>query len=80
MQAYIRKGIEEGATLLTGGLGRPEGLEHFHFVRPTVFGNATNDMTIAREEIFGPVLSIIAYRDDDDAIAIANDTPYGLHR
>jgi aldehyde dehydrogenase (NAD+) len=79
VQAYIRKGIEEGATLLTGGPGLPEGLERGYFVRPTVFGHVTNDMTIAREEIFGPVLSIIAYRDEDDAIAIANDTPYGLH-
>ncbi|KQV29380.1 aldehyde dehydrogenase family protein [Massilia sp. Root335] len=79
VQAYIRKGIEEGATLLTGGPGRPEGLEHGYFVRPTVFGHVRNDMTIARDEIFGPVLSIIPYRDDDDAIAIANDTPYGLH-
>jgi aldehyde dehydrogenase (NAD+) len=79
VQEYIRKGIEEGATLLTGGPGLPEGLERGYFVRPTIFGNVTNDMTIAREEIFGPVLSIIAYRDDDDAIAIANDTPYGLH-
>jgi len=79
VQAYIRKGIEEGATLLTGGPGRPEGLERGYFVRPTVFGDVRNDMTIAREEIFGPVLSIIPYRDDEDAIAIANDTPYGLH-
>jgi aldehyde dehydrogenase (NAD+) len=78
VQGYIRKGIEEGATLLEGGLGKPEGLEQGWFVRPTVFGGVTNDMAIAREEIFGPVLSIIAYRDDEDAIAIANDTPYGL--
>ncbi|MDN4056504.1 aldehyde dehydrogenase family protein [Massilia sp. YIM B02763] len=79
VQGYIRKGIEEGATLLEGGPGRPAGLEQGWFVRPTVFGDVKNDMTIAREEIFGPVLSIIAYRDDEDAIAIANDTPYGLH-
>jgi aldehyde dehydrogenase (NAD+) len=79
VQGYIRKGIEEGATLLTGGPGRPEGLERGYFVRPTVFGDVRNDMTIARDEIFGPVLSIIPFRDDDDAIAIANDTPYGLH-
>ena len=79
VQGYIRTGIEEGATLLTGGPGRPEGLTRGYFVRPTVFGDVRNDMTIAREEIFGPVLSIIPYRDDDDAIAIANDTPYGLH-
>jgi aldehyde dehydrogenase (NAD+) len=79
VQDYIRKGIEEGASLLTGGPGRPEGRERGYFVRPTVFGDVRNDMTIARDEIFGPVLSIIPYRDDDDAIAIANDTPYGLH-
>jgi aldehyde dehydrogenase (NAD+) len=78
VQGYIQKGTEEGATLLTGGLGRPENFKRGYFVRPTVFGNVTNDMTIAREEIFGPVLSIIGYRDDDDAIALANDTPYGL--
>jgi aldehyde dehydrogenase (NAD+) len=79
VQGYIRKGIEEGATLLTGGPGLPEGLERGWFVRPTVFADVRNDMTIAREEIFGPVLSIISYRDDAEAIAIANDTPYGLH-
>ncbi|WP_371766300.1 aldehyde dehydrogenase family protein [Massilia sp.] len=79
VQDYIRKGIEEGATLLTGGPGRPDGLERGYFVRPTVFGDVRNDMTIARDEIFGPVLSIIPYRDDDEAIAIANDTSYGLH-
>ena len=79
VQGYIRKGSEEGATLLAGGEGKPAGLEDGWFVRPTVFGNVRNDMTIAREEIFGPVLSIIAYRDDEDAIAIANDTQYGLH-
>ena len=79
VQDYIRKGIEEGATLLAGGPGRPDGLERGYFVRPTVFGDVHNDMAIARDEIFGPVLSIIPYRDDDDAIAIANDTPYGLH-
>ena len=78
VQGYIRQGIAEGATLLAGGEGRPEGLERGWFVRPTVFGDVRNDMAIAREEIFGPVLSIISYRDDADAIAIANDTPYGL--
>lgn len=78
VQAYIRKGIDEGATLLTGGPGLPDGLERGYFVRPTVFGHVRNDMAIARDEIFGPVLSIIGYRDDEDAIAIANDTPYGL--
>jgi len=79
VQDYIRNGIEEGATLLTGGPGRPEELERGYFVRPTIFGHVRNDMTIARDEIFGPVLSIISYRDDAEAIAIANDTPYGLH-
>lgn len=79
VQDYIRKGIDEGATLLIGGLGRPAGLERGYFVRPTVFGHVSNDMTIAREEIFGPVLSIIAYRGDDEAIRIANDRPYRLH-
>lgn len=78
VQAYIRTGIEEGATLLAGGPGRPEDLARGYFVRPTVFGHVRNDMVIAREEIFGPVLCIIGYRDDDEAIAIANDTPYGL--
>jgi aldehyde dehydrogenase (NAD+) len=77
VQRYIRIGIDEGATLLAGGEGRPDGLDGW-FVRPTLFTNVRNDMTIAREEIFGPVLSIIPYADDDDAIAIANDTVYGL--
>lgn len=79
VQGYIRKGIEEGATLLVGGPGLPAGLERGYFVRPTVFSNVHNDMTIAKEEIFGPVLSVIAYDDEDEAIAIANDTIYGLH-
>jgi aldehyde dehydrogenase (NAD+) len=79
VQRYIRLGIEEGATLLAGGPGQPKGLEDGWFVRPTLFGNVRNDMTIAREEIFGPVLSVIPYRDEAEAIAIANDTPYGLH-
>jgi aldehyde dehydrogenase (NAD+) len=78
VQRYIRIGIDEGARLLTGGEGRPDGLESGWFVRPTVFTDVHNDMTIAREEIFGPVLSIIAYRDLEEAIAIANDTTYGL--
>jgi aldehyde dehydrogenase (NAD+) len=78
VQRYIRVGIDEGARLLTGGEGRPEGLASGWFVRPTVFSDVRNDMTIAREEIFGPVLSIIAYRDLEDAVAIANDTTYGL--
>jgi len=77
--SYIRKGIEEGAEVLVGGEGHPEGLEAGYFVKPTVFVNVTNDMTIAREEIFGPVLCVITYETDDDAIEIANDTSYGLH-
>jgi aldehyde dehydrogenase (NAD+) len=75
---YIKKGIDEGATLVTGGPDAPEGLDKGYFVRPTVFANVRNDMTIAREEIFGPVLSIIPYEDEDDAVRIANDTVYGL--
>jgi aldehyde dehydrogenase (NAD+) len=78
IQALIQKGVEEGATLVTGGPGRPEGLEKGYFVKPTVFGNVTNDMTIAREEIFGPVLSILGYESLDQAIEIGNDTEYGL--
>ena len=79
VQSYIRKGIEEGAEVLVGGEGRPDGLTAGYFVKPTVFVNATNDMTIAREEIFGPVLSVIAYGSDEEAISIANDSRYGLH-
>jgi aldehyde dehydrogenase (NAD+) len=79
VQAYIRKGVEEGAELLVGGEGHPKGLEASNFAKPTVFVNVTNDMTIAREEIFGPVLSVIAYESDEDAVRIANDTEYGLH-
>jgi aldehyde dehydrogenase (NAD+) len=79
VQSYIRKGIEEGAEVLVGGEGRPPGLEGGYFVKPTVFVNVKNDMTIAREEIFGPVLSVITYDDDEDAIRIANDSEYGLH-
>ncbi len=78
IQGLIQKGIEEGATLVTGGLGRPEGLNRGYYVRPTVFANVTNDMTIAREEIFGPVLSILPYDTEEDAIKQANDTVYGL--
>jgi aldehyde dehydrogenase (NAD+) len=78
IQGLIQKGIDEGATLVTGGTGRPTGLARGYYVRPTVFGNVRNDMTIAREEIFGPVLSILPYRDEEEAIRIANDTPYGL--
>jgi betaine-aldehyde dehydrogenase len=76
---YIRNGIDEGATLVTGGTDPPEGLSRGFFVRPTVFADVDPSMTIAREEIFGPVLSIIPYRDEADAVAIANDSPYGLH-
>jgi aldehyde dehydrogenase (NAD+) len=78
IQNLIQVGIEEGATLITGGLGRPEGLDTGFYVQPTVFSNVTNDMTIAREEIFGPVLVIIGYADEADAVAIANDTVFGL--
>jgi len=78
IQALIQKGIDEGATLVAGGTGRPDGLNAGYFVKPTVFGNVTNDMTIAREEIFGPVLSILPYETEAEAIEIANDTPYGL--
>jgi aldehyde dehydrogenase (NAD+) len=78
IQSLIQAGIDEGATLIAGGTGKPEGLEVGYFVRPTVFANVTNEMTIAREEIFGPVLSIIGYKDDEDAVRIANDTVYGL--
>ncbi len=78
IQALIEKGIKEGATLAAGGPGRQAGLNKGYYVRPTVFANVTSDMTIAREEIFGPVLSIIGFKDDEDAVRIANDTPYGL--
>ncbi len=78
VQQYIKTGIEEGATLLTGGLGKPEGLEAGNFVKATIFTNVSNAMTIAREEIFGPVLCIIPYQTEAEAIEIANDTPYGL--
>lgn len=78
VQDYIKIGQEEGAVLLTGGSGQPEGLEDGNFVKATVFTNVKNSMRIAQEEIFGPVLSIIPYTDDNDAVAIANDTEYGL--
>jgi len=78
IQRLIQAGIDEGATLVAGGTGLPEGVNKGYFVRPTVFANVTNDMTIAREEIFGPVLSIMPYKDEAEAIAIANDTVYGL--
>jgi aldehyde dehydrogenase (NAD+) len=79
VQSYIRKGVEEGATVLVGGEGHPSGLEAGNFVKPTVFVNVTNNMTIAQEEIFGPVLCVIAYENEEDAIRIANDTSFGLH-
>ncbi|HCY8359922.1 TPA: aldehyde dehydrogenase family protein [Staphylococcus aureus] len=78
VQNYINKGIEEGAELFYGGPGKPEGLEKGYFARPTIFINVNNQMTIAQEEIFGPVMSVITYNDLDEAIQIANDTKYGL--
>lgn len=78
IQDYIQQGIDAGATLVAGGPGRPDGLDKGFYVKPTVFANVTNDMTIAREEIFGPVQVIIGYDDLDDAVAIANDSPFGL--
>jgi aldehyde dehydrogenase (NAD+) len=78
IQALIEKGIEEGAKLITGGTGRPEGIDKGYFVQPTIFSQVNNAMTIAREEIFGPVLTMIPYETEEEAIAIANDTPYGL--
>jgi aldehyde dehydrogenase (NAD+) len=78
IQGLIQKGLDEGATLVAGGLGRPEGLDVGYSVKPTVLADVTNQMTVAREEIFGPVLVIIDYDTVDQAIAIANDTPYGL--
>ncbi|BAT57801.1 3-succinoylsemialdehyde-pyridine dehydrogenase [Variibacter gotjawalensis] len=78
IQALIQKGIDEGATLVAGGPGLPEGVNKGFYVRPTVFANVTNDMTIAREEIFGPVIAILGAKNEDEAVKIANDTPYGL--
>ena len=78
VRGYIKKGVEEGADLLTGGAEKPEGLPGGYFVKPTIFGKVKNSMTIAQEEIFGPVLSIIPYTDEEEAVRIANDTPYGL--
>jgi aldehyde dehydrogenase (NAD+) len=78
VQRLIQKGIDEGATLVIGGTGRPDGLDTGYYAKPTVFGDVTNDMTIAREEIFGPVLCMLGYDDIDQAIEIANDTDYGL--
>jgi acyl-CoA reductase-like NAD-dependent aldehyde dehydrogenase len=78
VRGYIRKGIEEGARLATGGADAPPGLERGYYVQPTVFAGVTPEMTIAREEIFGPVLSILPYDTEEDAVRIANDTVYGL--
>ena len=78
VQSYIRLGIDEGAEILVGGEGRPTGLDRGWFVQPTVFTGVNNDMRIAREEIFGPVLCVIPYEDEDEAVTIANDSPYGL--
>ncbi len=78
IQGLIQKGIDEGAELVTGGVGRPDGLATGFYVKPTVFAGVKNSMTIAREEIFGPVLAILPYETEEEAIEIANDTPYGL--
>src|ERR1700684_4501832 len=78
VEGYIEKGIAEGASLITGGTGRPHGLTKGYYVKPTIFSNVRNDMTIAREEIFGPVLCILPYLTEEQAVQIANDTPYGL--
>ena len=78
VRSYIKKGVDEGAELLTGGADKPEGVPGGYFVKPTIFGKVKNSMAIAQEEIFGPVLSIIAYKDEDEAVKIANDSPYGL--
>ena len=79
VQSYIRKGIEEGAEVLVGGEGHPEGFDAGFFMKPTIFVNLRNDMAIAQEEIFGPVLCVIAYDSEDEAVRIANDSNYGLH-
>ena len=78
VQALIQKGIDEGAKAVAGGVGKPQGFEVGYFVRPTVFAGVNNDMAIAREEVFGPVLVMIPFKDEEEAIQIANDTPYGL--
>jgi aldehyde dehydrogenase (NAD+) len=78
VERYIEKGIAEGAKLLVGGTGRPEGLSKGYYVKPTIFSGVRNDMIIAREEIFGPVLCILPYETEEQAVQIANDTPYGL--
>ncbi|MEX0297483.1 MAG: aldehyde dehydrogenase family protein, partial [Kordiimonas sp.] len=78
VSGLIQVGVDEGARLVAGGPGKPEGLDSGYFVKPTVFADVTPEMTIAREEIFGPVLSIIGYKDEEEAVRIANDSPYGL--
>jgi aldehyde dehydrogenase (NAD+) len=78
VQGLIQSGIDEGARLVAGGVGRPVGINRGWFVKPTVFADTTQEMTIIREEIFGPVLSIMPFDSEDEAIALANDTPYGL--
>ena len=78
IQSLINQGIAEGASVVAGGPGKPEGLETGYYVKPTVLGQVNNQMTVAREEIFGPVLSVLGYDTVDEAVAIANDTPYGL--
>ena len=78
MRGYIKSGIEEGAQLLSGGPDAPENLSNGYFVKPTVFGRVDSKMTIAQDEIFGPVLSILSYKDEEDAVRIANDSIYGL--
>ena len=78
VRSYIKKGVDEGAELLAGGADQPDGVPGGYFVKPTIFGKVKNSMTIAQEEIFGPVLSIISYKDEDEAVRIANDSPYGL--
>jgi len=78
VQSYIEKGVQEGAKLLCGGTGKPAGLERGYYIKPTIFSRVDNKMVIAQEEIFGPVLAIIPYKDEDDAVAIANDSPFGL--
>jgi aldehyde dehydrogenase (NAD+) len=78
VQSYIEKGIAEGAKVIVGGPGRPAGIDKGYYIRPTIFSNVRNDMTIAREEIFGPVLSILPYKTEEEAVRVANDTPYGL--
>jgi aldehyde dehydrogenase (NAD+) len=78
IQRLLNRGIEEGAELVTGGAGRPDHLEIGYYVKPTIFSGVDNEMTIAREEIFGPVLCIIPYKTEEEAVRIANDSPYGL--